>query len=526
MAPPLVHDCIVVGSGSSGVACATALLAAGRTVLMIDAGLTIEPDLATAVAAARKNGPVNATTAPWASEPSSKEKIPRKRLYGSDFPFQQAAERLRLASTDVGAEPSFARGGFSNIWGASALPFAAGDTQDWPISPAELAPHYVACAKLLGIAGEIDDIADWLPFYATPHGHLRASRQATTMLQKLSSNRERLRAEGVRFGRARVAVKTPPRGACTYCGLCLHGCPDKLIYSSNDTLAELISHPRFSYKGGIAVERISEVADRVTVHASGLQSGEDLLFNANRAFVAAGAISTTGILLRSSGAYDKPVLLKDAQYFVLPMLQFRGVGKTRDEMLHTMAQLFLEIRDQAISPFTVHLQVYTYSKVLGQTVRKRLGALLEPLSRWGDAHFILVQGYLHSDHSGAIEMTLKHGEYGDRLEARGVVNPDTRRRIAAVIKKLSSLARATGAMPLSPMMEVSHPGRGFHHGGSFPMSASPGEFETDLLGRPFGWKLIHVVDATVLPSIPATTITYPVMANAHRIATDAFRGTR
>jgi choline dehydrogenase-like flavoprotein len=123
-------------------------------------------------------------------------------------------------------------------------------------------------------------------------------------------------------------------------------------------------------------------------------------------------------------------------------------------------------------------------------------------------------------------MTLKHGEYGDRLEARGVVNPDTRRRIAAVIKKLSSLARATGAMPLSPMMEVSHPGRGFHHGGSFPMSASPGEFETDLLGRPFGWKLIHVVDATVLPSIPATTITYPVMANAHRIATDAFRGTR
>jgi choline dehydrogenase-like flavoprotein len=68
-------------------------------------------------------------------------------------------------------------------------------------------------------------------------------------------------------------------------------------------------------------------------------------------------------------------------------------------------------------------------------------------------------------------------------------------------------------------MEISDPGRGFHHGGSFPMSAKPGAFETDTLGRPFGWKNIHVVDATVLPSVPATTITYPVMANAHRIAT-------
>jgi choline dehydrogenase-like flavoprotein len=32
-----------------------------------------------------------------------------------------------------------------------------------------------------------------------------------------------------------------------------------------------------------------------------------------------------------------------------------------------------------------------------------------------------------------------------------------------------------------------------------------------------GWRRIHLVDASVLPDIPATQITFSVMANAHRI---------
>jgi len=32
-------------------------------------------------------------------------------------------------------------------------------------------------------------------------------------------------------------------------------------------------------------------------------------------------------------------------------------------------------------------------------------------------------------------------------------------------------------------------------------------------------RRIHAIDSTILPSIPATTITYTVMANAYRIGT-------
>jgi choline dehydrogenase-like flavoprotein len=91
-------------------------------------------------------------------------------------------------------------------------------------------------------------------------------------------------------------------------------------------------------------------------------------------------------------------------------------------------------------------------------------------------------------------------------------------RIRAVARKLRSLDSLTGFEPLSPMLQIWPQGKGFHVGGSLPMRERPGELETDLLGRPTGFQRVHVVDASVFPSIPATTITLSVMANAQRIA--------
>ena len=53
------------------------------------------------------------------------------------------------------------------------------------------------------------------------------------------------------------------------------------------------------------------------------------------------------------------------------------------------------------------------------------------------------------------------------------------------------------------------------------MAAEPKAGQSDRLGRPLGWERLHLIDATSLPAIPATTITYSVMANAHRIGATA-----
>ncbi len=92
------------------------------------------------------------------------------------------------------------------------------------------------------------------------------------------------------------------------------------------------------------------------------------------------------------------------------------------------------------------------------------------------------------------------------------------RHVVAMLGRLRAIARPLRAVPLRPLLQVWEPGRGIHVGGSFPMSANPTDLETVLLGRPAGLHRVHVVDSSVFPTVPPTTITYTVMANAQRIA--------
>src|SRR5262245_12992999 len=201
--------------------------------------------------------------------------------------------------------------------------------------------------------------------------------------------------------------------------------------------------------------------------------------------------------------------MKDSQYFLVPLAMMKSAGNVRDEMLQTLSQLFVEILDPEISPYTVHLQLYSYNDLIGQAVRKALGPLGRNfgfLARALEGRLLVVQGYLHSDHSSRIVVALKKGAEGqaDRLQLKAEANPQTKPIIRRVLRKLLRHARQFGAMPVLPMLQVAEAGRGFHTGGTFPMRSQPGPLQTDTLGRPRGWKRVHAVDSTVFPSLPAT----------------------
>jgi choline dehydrogenase-like flavoprotein len=83
-------------------------------------------------------------------------------------------------------------------------------------------------------------------------------------------------------------------------------------------------------------------------------------------------------------------------------------------------------------------------------------------------------------------------------------------------------ARFLDLWPMIPALRLAAGADSYHVGGSFPHSARPGAGPaSDLLGRVGPWERIHLVDASVFPDIPATTLTFTIMANAHRIASEA-----
>jgi len=513
----------VIGSGPAGVACAKALLARGAAVLMLDAGIELEPDRAQIVRqlSETKFGGWNPdqVAALKGGMAADAKGVPLKLVFGSDFPYRETEEKIPWKNHGSGLKPSLALGGLSNVWGAAMLPYRDSDITDWPVNNSGLAPHYRAVTQFTGLAAQRDDLEELFPLHCENPGKLQLSRQANLLFGNLKRHREKLRGRGWHFGSARVAVRADdwPKGiGCVRCGFCMYGCPYGCIYNSAGTVRELRAEKGFSYQRDVIVTKLRETSEAVFIEGFHRETRTPLLFEAGRVYLAAGVIPTAQILLRSQNAYDQPLTLRDSQYFLFPLVLVRRTRGVQAEALYTLSQLFIELQNPKISRRSVHLQIYTYSDIIGRAVRKSLGPL-KMFAPQLEERMVIVQGYLHSEESPTIEMTLKNGGEKDFLQLDARPNPRTRRTVKRVLRELLAQAGRLGGIAVPPMLQLAEPGRGFHCGGSLPMRASPGKFESDTLGRPHGWSRVHAVDASVLPSVPATTITFSVMANAHRI---------
>jgi len=519
----------VIGSGPTGVAAAAALLERNQQVAMLDAGFQLEPERRQIVHQLAMSKPADWPAASVArikeGFSASGAGIPLKYSYGSDFPYRETERWLPQEAAGVGLMPSLAQGGLSNVWGGAVLPYLPAELAEWPITFEQLRPHYQAVLAWTGLSARHDDLAELFPLCHSQPELLPISRQADTLLQDLQRHRQELRSRGIWFGSSRLAVRAndPGHVPCATCGLCMYGCPYGLIYNAQSTLDQLRRNPGFSYRGGVIVERFAESGGRVQISIRSVIDGERTVLDGERLYVGAGVLSSTRLLLESVDAFDRPLTLKDSQYFLLPLVRYRRTPGVVAEPLHTLSQVFLEIFDRDLSEHSIHLQVYGYNDLFLQAMQSSLGraaAVMRPIIGQFLERFLLIQGYLHSDLSATIDVTLQKTSAGQpgRLRLVPRLNPRTGGVLKKLVCKLRQSRSSLRALPLRPLMKVGEPGRGFHSGGTLPMSASPGPFQTDSLGRPYGFERVHIVDASVFPTINASTITLTAMANAHRIA--------
>ena len=522
----------IIGSGPAGIAAASALLKRDATVFLLDGGMALEEERLESLEKTSRS-----PSAEWDEEDIdlfkegmnvSASGLPVKLTYGSDYPYREAERLFTSQSKAVGIVPSLARGGFSTVWGAAMMPYLPEDTPDWAVKIGDLAEHYKAVIKLTGLAGRDDNLSERFPLYGEAHDRLPFGSHVRRFLGDLELNEEKLRNAGVLFGQSRLAVARQNAFGfeCSACAMCLYGCPSRLIFNAGDSLPELQKNDRFTYRSNIIVEKFSETENGVTIFARDSLSGEPLTFEADRLLIGAGVLSTTRLVLESMQAYNEEVIMKDSQYFLLPLLRYSATKKAEAEAQHTLAQAFIEIFDDKVSDKSIHLQVYGYNEFYRQAVESKLSpfhTLTEPFINSFLRRFILIQGYLHSDYSHSISIRLnKPAEKNNigKLSMELRRNPQTDKTLKKLIKKLTALRSLTRAIPLQPLLKKGDVGRGFHTGGSFPMREKPQKFETDTLGRLPNWSKIHLIDASVFPSIPANTITLTAMANAHRIASE------
>jgi choline dehydrogenase-like flavoprotein len=97
---------------------------------------------------------------------------------------------------------------------------------------------------------------------------------------------------------------------------------------------------------------------------------------------------------------------------------------------------------------------------------------------------------------------------------------------AVEIKKLGELLaalRPLGLWTLPMLIQKPVTGHAIHYAGTLPMAESPGRYQCDPTGKLAGTQRVYIADSTCFSSLPAKNMSFGMMANAMRIATDAAR---
>lgn len=513
-------DYIVIGSGISAFAAAFALHRAGRDFTVLDVGYDLERERQQEVSALAETTPdlwpASLKERLFPLPKASSDGVEKRLAFGSAFPYA-TPPGYRIVCEDSVVESSYARGGFGNVWGAAVLPFCDRELNDWPVPLDSMRSAYRRVAEYLPVAEDHDLLATEFPLSTAnpvPIPLSDVGRRLESVLQRNSG-----KINDAVWGRARLAVenRTAPN-RCRSCGFCLDGCAFGSIFNPRVRWQQL-NLPAWNFKGGYEVRSLERQGDKIAVIARNLSNGTTTSWTANHVFLAAGAVNSTVILARSLGLVGTAIPMKDAQYFFFPALLLKG-SKVPSADRFTLAEFFLEVRGKLSQERWTHFQIYSFNRIFRAALLQALGPLgrIQALQDILAARFLLFQGFLHSDLSAELLLTVNE----DDVTVTAKSNPQSKAAANWARRQAQKLLGWHGFVPPFGIKFVP-PGRSFHVGSSFPMSHLRSATTTDSLGQPIGLDGVHVVDAASFPTIPATTYACSLMAHADRIVTESLQ---
>jgi choline dehydrogenase-like flavoprotein len=409
------------------------------------------------------------------------------------------------------------------MWGAQIMPFSARTFDQWPIGRNEMDPHYRVALDEMMLTGAEDDLSTLFPLLTSARPLPRLAERTQKVLDRYDARRANVQSLGITVGRARLALRSE---SCSHCGLCMTGCPYRLIYSAAQTFDRLRTEGRVTYRKDLLAIHLDERDSIPQVQVRDLSSGRVENISADRIYVACGGIGTTRLVLGSLKLFHRPVYLGESVQFVMPTISKSPTADPRREREFTLNQfnLVYDVNGDGMDLCQIHFYPYnplfqsslpgplqhTVAKPLTTALLRRLSVGLGYIPSWGSPK---VKVIAHPRAPGHLPELVV-----DREPTSGWP-PMLRNMALALIRA----APALDLWPVLPMTSVSSAAKSYHFGGSFPHGRTRTELKTDRLGRLDRWDHIHLVDASVFPNIPATTFTLTIMANAHRITAESLR---
>jgi choline dehydrogenase-like flavoprotein len=525
---PDIAGTIVVGSGLGALGATLALVEAGVVPLVVDVGRGLPDALETARLRMASLPPERWEATDLAlfadGQTASRTGVPRKLVLGSDHFYAQ----------DPAAPPhSFALGGFSAGWGGAFLPPRQDDLDGWPVEADELHAHARRATRTLPLSEPLDGLSQWFPpLREEPGAVLELGAGQQSLLGRVGEAVRRSQLDRIAVGQSRlmtaVASGTAPAGdECRRCGFCMSGCVYGSIMSSGAVMRRLAAAGAVELLLGRRVVRFAERDSLVELEVLDEDGRAAPSLRCERLVLGAGAVESARIVVRSLAPRTRSISVLRTGGAVIPLVSARRLPNTWPAT-NTQSSVFLDLVDPMVSPHWIHTQLAPANELvlsklqLGRLGREASGARLRWMA-FERLAYALVN--LHSDHGPRYEMTFSEDALSSVASTRSVYPTEHRRTVRRATASVRRILRRAGLVSLRPLEKDSAEGVGYHLGGSLPMRIAPGSpLETDTSGRPGGCERVHVVDASVLPSLPGTTLGVLILANAHRIASSLHRG--
>jgi hypothetical protein len=522
---------VVIGSGLAAVGAIRALLKKNVRPIVLDIGERLPADAVRLQVAMSRRSPEEWSKDEWAqlgtNDSAAMRGVPRKLVFGSDYFY--SAEQVDAAQSEFspGTPPwSPARGGFSVGWGAAVLPPAPSDIADWPVGHDEMLAHIRHVIDGVPLSEPDDELSSVFGQIRPGSGDVLAlSRGQQQLLARLRKVHSQSGTSRVLVGQSRLLTRAGDRheAHCRMCGHCSSGCVYGSIYTAEQGIDRWIRDGSIDYRSDVTVFRLEEQQSTTRVHY--VSSGLVKTLDADRIFVAAGAVNSARLLLNSSPERLDGAFIRRTGYTVQIYASPSALAIDWPNV-NTQTSHFLALQQPEIAPYWAHVQLGQPNEL----ILKRLGLRQSNVNRFvgrvargAASRLVSVALNVHSDCGPTYEIHIARDMRRlPTMETRTHWDNESRTTINSYAKVLASALRGAGLYRVPFARQDSGAALTYHFGASFPMTSSPSAaHHTDVLGRPFGWQRVHVVDTSVLPAIPATTVGLLTMANAHRIASNA-----
>ncbi len=514
-------DVIVIGSGPAGVQASAVLRTAGKSVLMVDGGkrppiLPESPDAN--FEDVRRN---NHDQAQWFLG-KDLSGIPVSGLSGGLGGGQVSGNRAHVTAGVATELPireencqiiqSLAEGGLGAAWGGACAIPTEEELTKMGLVPNDIDHHFNAVIHDIGISGPNvrPGIQDALPL----------DLHASLALKKYEQNRAKFENRNLTVSQPLSAILTAnkdTRKASQLTDMEYWTDPGRSVYRPQYTLEDLRKNQDFHYADDFVVERIVPDANGCTVHARRMSGGEES-FRGKRVILAAGAVGSARIALRSAHLYSTPLPFAAKPHVFSACLHPTTLGKTGASRRSSLCQLLVLDEEKRSGNRAGCAQLYSYrslmlfrllgSQPLAYPEAMKILSMLTPALVIADIRFPAFPN------NGSVSL-IKTAD-SDSLRITCIVPEVERHARRQSWKRLRKGLRMLGILPVKNM-ELPE-GSASHYGGTLPYQDSDAPLKTDRNGRLRGLRHVFVADASVFTMLPAVPHTLTLMANARRIA--------